>query len=74
MTDHLAEAKRLARSAASADISVEWAQVTATLATAHVFIAIAERLLSPAEPPSAQVARVREADRLRAEEEDKNGI
>jgi len=70
--DHLEEAKRLALSSADADISVEWSQVTAMLATTHVLIAIAERLPPPAEKWSETHARLRQEERT--QEEDRDGV
>lgn len=66
--NHLAEARARAIRAERAD-GVEWAQLNALLAIAHIGIAIAERLPPLAEPPSARVTRLR-----REEKENESGL
>ena len=55
--NHLAEAKRLAHSADSVDISVDWAQVYAQLAIAHVGIAMVERMDKTTEDADLEMER-----------------
>jgi len=56
--DHLERAKRFARSADGADISYDWAQVYAQLATAYALIAWVERVDKVAD--DAEIAAERE--------------